>query len=399
VPDRCYAGTAAFAGLAAAGLALTRPDGIVFVAAFPGVVALRLFNEPSQWRADGRRVAVFVVSAALPVLAYSLFRIAYFGDFYPNTYRAKGGASFRDLVDLALLSREQLLKSHDLLWGIFSWRAGLAAALLLLGIGNLLIARRRSSSVVFLVPFAACAWAVYCLLPRDWMQEYRFATPFLLLLSVLLVALLADIVTASSMSARVQKIVFLAAIALLLVHSVKVYGSRSLRWAEAPKVPLAEVAARAGAFNYYADTLGIQEGSFLCQDMGGTLYFSRHRMYDLVGLCDRKIAPLMAARDKTGLRDYVFELRPTFIHVHTDWSWIAGFHRDARFRSLYATIVETQSAWGVERGLRDVYDGDYVLRAAIPSAEKLERLREDMEIHGPVERRADVKNLRPFPRG
>ena len=96
VASRWSDALAAYAGLAAAGLALTRPDGLIFLAAFPGVLAIRVANDASQWKTEGKRLLVFLVAALVPIAAYLVFRVAYFGDLYPNTYHAKGGGLYAE---------------------------------------------------------------------------------------------------------------------------------------------------------------------------------------------------------------------------------------------------------------------------------------------------------------
>jgi hypothetical protein len=387
------------AGISAAGLALTRPDGLVYLAAFPGVIALRLLNDRSSWRNDARSLAVFSAASILPVLGYYCFRVVYFGDFYPNTYHVKGGPSLQDAVGFLVLSREQIIKTYDLFYGMFSWRAGLFIILLILGTFHLLSTLRRSSAVVFLLPAAACAWAAYNLLPCDWMGEFRFATPFFVILPLLMVALLAELLVKTSFSAGVKKMIFVIVLSLLVVHSSKVYFQRSIRFAEEPTVSFRGVAERYGlTFNYYADELGILDASILCPDLGGTLYYSKHKVYDLAGLCDRKIAAIIASRDNSKLLDHVYDLRPTFIHLHDALAMYSGLNTSDTFKRLYVPIVETPSKWAAEQGRNDVVSGDYVLRDAC-RPERLEKLKHVLQGKAPMKSVLDAQEARPFPRG
>ena len=379
--DRRSATLAVYAGLSAAAMALTRPEGLVFLAAFPGMLAIRVVNDVSDWKAQVRRLAIFLVAVFLPIIAYILFRAAYFGDVYPNTYHAKGGPLLQDVVGVLLLTKPFIDKTYDLFHGMFSERAGLVLVLFLFGVAHLVLVRRKTSAVVFLLPILVCSWAVYCLLPYDWMGEYRFGTPFFVSLPLVGFALLTDTLVTSSLSSRTREVVFLTIVALFLAHWVQVYLPRSIQFAKGPTVPFAGVAQRFGkGFNAYANELDIPEASFLAPDLGGTLYFSKLRVYDLAGLCDRTIAPLINADDTTKFRDYIFDdLRPTFIHVHDSWSLRSGFYSDDRFRELYATIQETASEWAEKRGYSGIYSGDYVLRDAIHSQEDFERLRHKVQ--------------------
>lgn len=395
---------AIYAGLSAAGLALTRPDGLLFLAAFPGMLAIRVVNDSSEWKTEGKRFAIFLVAALLPIAAYISFRIAYFGDLYPNTYYAKGGPSLRDIIKLVFLTKDPLEDTYDLFHSMFSWRAGVFLTLFLLGISYLTLSRRKTSPVIFLLPILICSWAIYCLLPPDWMEEYRFGTPFFLVFSLVSFALLTDTLTTSSLASRTRKSVFLAVTALILAHSAFVYAPRSLQFAENPTFPFKYVAQRFGMrFNAYANELGLSKASLLLPDLGGTLYFSQLRVYDLAGLCNRKIAHLISKdhpqdidkEDTISLRNYVFtNLRPTFIHVHEIWSLRSGFYNDPRFRKLYATIHEIPS-----KEYADIYSGDYVLRDALSSYNDLTRLRQKLHKNTPQEYIFRETKAVPFPRG
>lgn len=254
--------------------------------------------------------------------------------------------------------------------------------------------------MVFLLPIAACAWIAYALLPIDWMGEYRFATPLFLLLPLLLFALLADVLLSSPFTPRTRGAVFLTGAVLLLAQSAIVHVPRSLRFAASPVVPFESVAETMGMrFNMYADTLGISGATLLTPDLGGALYFSRHRIHDLSGHCDREFAQLIHAADTAALRDHIFHLRPTFIHVHDYWSMRTGLFGDGRFRELYAAIAESPSRWAEERGYDGVCSGDYVLKEAIPAPESLERLRNAFGDGARSRNTHGKRTARPFPRG
>jgi hypothetical protein len=246
---------------------------------------------------------------------------------------------------------------------------------------------------------AICSWAVYCLLPRDWMGEYRFASPFFLMMPLVLWAMLAEALAGSRLTVGRQRQFFLAIAAVAVAHSVLVYAPRTKRFARNPTVPFATVAREVGAgFNAYAEDLGISNATFLCPDLGGTLYYSRHRIYDLAGLTDRAIAPLIAASDGTALREYVFRLRPTFIRAHGYWLRHAGFLGDPRFTELYVAIRESGGGSNAKVGETAMEFGDYVLRTAVRSDEALERLKEEVRMNGLAGVTAGER-LRPFPRG
>ena len=389
-----------YSGAACAGLSLTRPDGLVFLAAFPAVLAYRLLINKSFYRAEAKRLAVFLSASLLPVAGYGIFRAGYFGDLFPNTYYAKGGPSLKDLVELAALRPQYIKETYDLFEGVFSWLAGPAMVFVLLGCVYLLSKRNKAIPACFSIVLL-CAWAQYCLLPKDWMGEYRFGTAFFLVLGIVIVSVLTHVIDSAFTAKRTRKILFLTCIVFLLGTTATVCWPRSFRFAERPTVPFKYVAEAFGLrFNYYADKLGISRASFLCPDLGGTLYFSRHRVYDLAGLCDRNMAQLIASKDSMKLRNYIFELKPTFIHIHNDWSYLTGFYKDDKFKALYDSIIENPSKWAEEiMGEQGVYSGDYVLREAIQSQEKLETLKKKTRNNMNPMYLPDRKKAQPFPRG
>ena len=73
------------AAVAAGLLAITRPEGLMYALAFLAFTALILRRESRFWR-EFPAVASLTVSFSL---VWLLFRLAYFGDWLPNTYYAK----------------------------------------------------------------------------------------------------------------------------------------------------------------------------------------------------------------------------------------------------------------------------------------------------------------------
>lgn len=79
---------AGIAGLALAAIplilaAMTRPDGLIFYAAAIPFVAVRTRS--------ARRVAAFLFPLGMIYLPYLAWKVAYYGDIFPNTYYAKSG--------------------------------------------------------------------------------------------------------------------------------------------------------------------------------------------------------------------------------------------------------------------------------------------------------------------
>ena len=118
---------------------------------------------------------------------------------------------------------------------------------------------------------------------------------------------------------------------------------------------MCRIAERFGeVFDDYADRLGVDRGTLLLPDVGGTALTSRLAVVDLAGLASYRIAGFRGAHDMSGLRDYVFEeSRPTFIHTHGAWD--AGLSADPRLERDYVWLYRgagTDADW-VRRDVAD----------------------------------------------
>ncbi len=379
---------AIYAGLCAAALALTRPDGIIFSAAFPLVSMILLLNDKLRWKIETKNVSLFSITTIGLFAAYISFRLAYFEDIYPNTYYAKGGPSLPAAFSLMELKKTCTMFSSM----FFSWLPLTMLALCILT-SSYVIKNRKSSLIIFLFPIIFCSLAIYHLLPNDWMGEFRFATNFFLMFNIFLYVSFAYIFMESSYSPKKRKKIFLIIVTILFLQSILIYLPRSKNFSNSPTVPFSYVADFFGKrFNDYASKLDINNASLLCPDLGGTLYFSRHTIFDLAGLTDRNLAKLINKKNSDSLKNYVFnELRPTFIHLHGFWSLKVDFHQDKRFKKLYTAIWEKDSTWGNWKAI----DGDYVLKKAVTNDSKLKSLQANIQELDKI----DKKDTVPFPRG
>ncbi len=118
-------------------------------------------------------------------------------------------------------------------------------------------------------------------------------------------------------------------------------------------------------FNHYASALGVKDGSLKVPDLGGTLYYSHLRVYDLSGLCDKTVARTLV-RDPAAFHDYVFEVaKPTFVRIHGNCTYFCNFDADPRFRRDYVAIREWLDPFVKEHYGRVAYSGEYVRKDAI----------------------------------
>jgi hypothetical protein len=360
-------------GIVAGLLAWTRPDGIVFAAAYPTWLAMNALARHPRHPGALARALVPYLGGLVPLLAIlEVFRLWYFGDLVPNTYYAKGGPSLRTILDLFWLREPLLGKLLDLSQSVVGWRPRVWGLVAVLGATAWLGGRRALGPVhgalgVMLV----AATAVYLLLPSDWMGEYRFATAFYLFFYLFAASLLAAAVEMAFGRPVVRAAVFWAGAVMLAGFTIVLTAPRSAAFAHAPTVPLVRVAENYGQrFERLGAVLGIDVPSLLAPSIGGPLLRARVRIYDLGMLCDRRIAlaigPASRQRNQAAFYDYVFdEARPTFISTAVYYTWLARLDDDPRFRRDYVPIAEHLDRWvlaehGVER-----FSGDYVRRDAL----------------------------------
>ncbi len=359
------------AGLAllAIGLALTRPDGIFFAIAYPMTLliwSLAASGPARRWRAAARDLLVYAAVFGLIYGAFLMFRLSYFGELLPNTYYAKGGPSAYEVVSLLTLQPAMVTKALGLVASVAGrGLAGLALLAVLVGTCFVVFTGRFRAYHLVVAVLLLCAAGIYLLLPDDGMGEYRFGTPFVVLF-YLFGGLLAHAAWDSWRAPdKLKTVVTVGVVVVLLAGSTFLFSRRSARFAAHPPIPFSDIVAEYGRrYDEYAAALGIPpaQASVLLPDLGGTLYASQVRIYDLGMLADKTIARTLM-RDQRAFYDYVFEeIRPTFIHVHDVWSYLARLDDDPRFRRDYVPLYEYPDAWAKQRHGLTVYAGDYVHR-------------------------------------
>lgn len=360
----------ALMGVVAVGAAATRPDGVIYAAVVPMVLAAR------AWMARGLRpwleaLAVYGVVTATLLGALTGFRWWYFGDVFPNTYYVKGAEHMTSIWAVVGLSPEIVLRITNLAAAIAGHRAATWFLLAVLASTVFLVTVRRFPPFLALLGlFSVVSATAYLLLPRDYMGEYRFASPFFLFFYMYLVVLAWSLCDATKLARTSRRQLFVALMALLVATSVFHVARRSVSFAANPTTPLAKVSDYFGArYNLLAEGLGLPSASLLAPNQGGTLLHSNLKLFDLAGLCDRTIARTIG-RNQPAFYDYVFErIRPTFIHLHGNWVRRANLDGDPRFRRDYVPI--------------HVRHGDKKQAAYIASADFVRR----DALHGPIDPR------------
>jgi hypothetical protein len=304
---------AAVAGTLAAAAALTRPDGVVYAAAFPIATIATL------GRRGMRPALVSLVVFAVPVGAYLLWRRTTFGLWVPNTAVAKAQGLPDPTVPLAQLgSYAGWLLATVTVLALAAWWARPAVRDRLVGLGIT----------------AALALIAYAALEPDWMGELRFAAP--LWPATLLLGVVAVVALRRPVGFGVLAVAVVATVATSWAPSAAAFRA-------SPTVPACLVAQIDGReINAYADIAGIRDGTFVVPDVGGAALVGRMHVVDLLGLTDRVIARYWAVADMAALRDHVYEqVRPTFVFAHGDWASRTGILSDRRLARGYEQISET----------------------------------------------------------
>ncbi len=379
--------SAAGAALVAVSLAMTRPDGVLFGTVLPLVVLLRPASQDADATTKRRELASYVITGLLLGGVFLAFRLAYFGDLYPNTYHAKGGPSLSSLWRIVTFAEHDWRRNAAVIFSIFGWTSvAMTIAILLPMLVPALRLSRPAMRIQATWLMALVAFLIYALLPGDWMGEWRFATPLIMMAwTCAFVAIAQGVACLRGRWATRRRLVLAAAALVILAHAAWMHWPRTRAFAEEPTVPFERVVSEYGLrFNDYADRLGIDDATMLCPDLGGTLYFSRHRVIDLAGLADREIAQLRKHEPKV-LRDYVLgTLKPTFVHVHDPWARSVYLHDDPRFAVDYAPIVAIPVGSDPITGQPRYYNGEWVRRDALTDLSKLEALQQWMQTNPPL---------------
>ena len=257
----------------------------------------------------------------------------------------KGGPNFSDVIALITLQPRMVAKIADSTkyilgpFGNLALVSSVLASTYLLAVGRY----QKYHSVAGLFVILSLSSAV--LLPET---GGRYNIPFIVC-SYVYMALLFDTLGAPSHICKcVRHSVALVVFMAVLCGALYIVFVASKDYAHRPWINFTSIGNLYGKeFNRYTDFLNISRGSFLLPDVGGTLYHSKMKIYDLAGLCDRRIAlTLRRNKDINSFHNYVFaEIKPTFIETHGVWTYLAQFDQDKRFREFYTPIFQYSDPW------------------------------------------------------
>ena len=348
-------------GLCTGCIALTRPDGMLFIGLYPAWNLLSAF----RWSSLKKIILYFLPGVLLTSGSYLIFRIIYFGDFLPNTFYAKYGTGTSRYFYLPYWKWTVESAIPDLLNSL-TGNTGIIVLLVLFCATIWYMIRKLPGKTLWLMlVFLFWTISIYVILPLDWMGEYRFATPvypfFYAYIAMLVQAIVSKYLAQQAM--RIE-IIFVVAFALF---SFLLFLPRSIAFRENPTVSFSGVASRyAFRYNNFASELQLEDASFLVPDLGGTLYYSDMTIYDLAGLADVTIARTLYQQDKTELYDYIFEqLQPTFIRTHGFFTYISQLQNAPQLQEDYIIFCQYFDNSILEDFGVKLNSGTYIRRDAI----------------------------------
>jgi len=325
----------ALIGIVVGGLALIRPEGILF-----GLVWAIWWLKKWDSKA-GIRALLFALGLTLSLGIYQLFRVAYFGEILPTPFYAKMGNEGRN-TDL-------WLKFHHVFRTLTGPLGGLTGIIFVFV--AFFSAFRQKFVLSHLLPLAAwlCGIFIFLILPYDHLGWYRYASPFIWL-SYLMIAILVREWTRDWNKIRKRNRIILWIMGgLFAIGHVGMGVIITQKRSSHPPVPYREVAQRYGhRFNDILESQGIEQGKILVPDIGATLLVSKHEAYDFLGLVD----PLMAKtyqRDSARYTDYIFEeIKPDLIGCHGLWLEDRDWQQDPRLVRDYEIYSRAPLDGGIE---------------------------------------------------
>lgn len=353
------------AGVATSAIALSRPEGILYLALFPLVAVCGKKDK----KISSIQLALAIGSPMAAWLLYESFRVYYFHDWLPNTYYAKGGGTGSRILESLAIGPVVFMRLSDLASSIFGWVGAFWASVATIKLVTLSWDRGYNDLLIPPLLMACLAIIVYVLLPGDWMGEQRFATLFYPAAYL--------IISISILTSPLQAALKVTLTGAFLIFSGWNSLFRMGEFIDHPIISMEEVEDRSRQFESWVSTLGIEHASIMTADVGGILWRSKLELLDSGMLTDRLVARSIGESspksDIKSLQNYVFEIRkPTFIATRAYHSWILHLDNDPRFRRDYIPIREYRDGWVLSRYGEEQFSGDYVRRDKISSQEALE---------------------------
>ncbi len=356
-------------------LSITRPDGLVYAGAFPLMHCLLAYVARDRRRLLTRSIVSYFLVFAAAYGIWLIARYAYFHDWVPNTFHAKG----RGMTQLSLHAMRQKAENlFSLIWSLGGPASIVAAAWMTYAVVKRTYRKQITRLELALVSTLSMALIAFVVLPADWMGEYRFATGFIVLFYPALIVLLWGEYGDWAKRQHVRRARVVAVSAVVAGMLIAFFGMRTSRFVQDPTISLESVREDwAEPYNTLTREFEIRNASALIPDLGGTLYYGDFRIYDLAMLCDRTIAQLIGGalyedRDPKKTErfyDYVFEdIKPTFIRTHSVWSDLTRLWLDPRFHEDY-TVIHYRAVPPPDQWVGPRHEYDVVRKDAIQGRE------------------------------
>jgi hypothetical protein len=347
---------AGWSALVLAMLALTRPEGVAFAAAFlvhrcvvrpppadavqPGVAVRR----GAIW------LSVFIACAGL----FLLWRYWYFSAWLPNTFYAK--VVNRDLADITAYATTAADPGQRYLAGFISQ---LPVLLALAAIG-LFDPRRWRANLLFAGIISTQALFVLYV-GGDWWPGFRFLTAIVPLVAVLAQHGIELVVQ----GLRLRRGVLVASAVAFVACATPNLRTLEELWRADPDslISLRSRLAHARTVKTLAAIAHLPRPSYLEPDIGGPSLIGGLRIIDLAMLADVHLARFH--HYFPFFRQYIFEeRRPDFIRTHSTWSRKSRLESHPEFRRDYLTVWESGADGTPLKGL--FVRKDRFVRAATP---------------------------------
>lgn len=249
-------------GVMVGAIALTHPEGVIFFSVYPLVLSIKWFDKKKMsYRTELSNLLIYALFFTLIYGSYLLFRLVYFNDIFPNTYHAKGGELFGNLISTVTLRPKMLIKIGDIISSV-GGRLGKAAlaGLIIITVSLIAAKRLRREHLVLLIFLALCFFA-YLLLPYEPAGEYRYNTALFVFLYSSMVILVGLFIKGLNLKRSFRVLLAASMMFIFMGESAFLFSRRSIKFAQQPPVPFDWVSKRFGErFNQYADRLGIQGG-------------------------------------------------------------------------------------------------------------------------------------------
>jgi hypothetical protein len=332
------------AGAAFAVAALTRPDAPLFLVAAAFGTLFCAGTAPTAWRIHLRAIGWLVAVPIAVLSVHTICRLAYYGEWLPNTAVAK----------LAFSSQGRSLGRLYLESNLVATRALLLPALL----GLLALARRESRTAVATSAIASLAWCVYLVhVGGDAFPRGRLFAPVLLPFTVLAAHGLHFLAQAVRVGAWAT---LPLAAGLVVLAAVDARDSRG-----DPRQTLSDWEWRGKATGEWLHRAFAGRAPLLAVDAAGAVpYYSRLPCLDMLGLCDHTIArtpypanePFVVAHAR-GNGPYVLARQPDLVLFGTppgtpQPQWLGGrqLEADASFRADYRLVLFDLGVVPLENG-------------------------------------------------